>query len=1100
MKMKLRLIGSLMATFLAAYTAQAIILLQDDFPYAAGPIVTESTAFPNGAWFAPVGDPTYGTTADISASGANSLIFAGTSSTSDFPLAYFTNGLAGFSFKGGAVTNFSGNIFFFPSNAPVAAVYASFNINVQNNSPAVITNAYFCYFTDTNFDLHPRVYIVTNTAASGNYRLAIDNNSAPSTPTSASVNIIPTDLTPGTTYTVVMRYVLATGLSTLWVTPQGTPINETTTSGSTSPAAANSSVFLGGSSVTDTSGVIGTATTGICAFGLRNHFGDGNITMTSLIVGTTFEDVLPSSAGSNPAFITVPPQFTSAFVGDSPVLSVVAGGDGPLTYQWNFVNDGVTNTVGTSSPTLTISSISPVQAGSYFVVVGNSSGPSVASSPVTVGVLNSSSKPTIGTQPANQTVTLAGTATFSVTASDGGPPLTYQWFIGSTPLSSETNSSLVLQNVTFNQALNTYSVQVGNTAGTTNSIPATLTVNPPATVSIEFLHTLLDTNFNVNNTTTLFTIKGIVTTYENLTTSGNSEFYIQDGTAGIAVFWSGAPSAANLPPAGAMVEVTAPLSDFDGLIEIEPVFGNAFNTVTVLSTNNPLPAPQPLPFDPNIVNNPTIMVKHLQGSYLVASNVTLGLTSGTTFTSSGSDPLTNDFLSEQVITESLFGTNLPAAATNTFTFTNQFGQTFVIFYNAHCDYIGQPKPTGPLTIYGVLGQFGSSPFTNGYEFTPTRLADFVGPITFTNVISNIIRYGDEATNIFAENVLQPGETITMNVTVIDPGGGNVSLTALPSSPLSSGAWTITSNGGKMAAATFTYTASSSDVGNNFTNSLQYTLSSGTFTAAWTVYVPTPDEQSVRITEIFANPTTNVASPIYNPLQRGTVPETGSIAVDDQYVEIANVSGDTLSINHWTLGPAGGTAVQKFVNGESVPAGSAAVIYGGPASDPNPPTISAGLVVAAYNPGPLGLSTSGGVFAVHDNNGYLVDRVVYPASTTVGSVSRFPNVNSALVPQAYIYPSLVTPGVQYNTVLWNSPTTPPAGVAGVTIKYGNPLTLTFPENSSGACTLWEANSLTGRFNVVFGQQFGTTSGSFMVTNPPAASQFYFITEQAPPPGS
>ena len=50
----------------------------------------------------------------------------------------------------------------------------------------------------------------------------------------------------------------------------------------------------------------------------------------------------------------------------------------------------------------------------------------------------------------------------------------------------------------------------------------------------------------------------------------------------------------------------------------------------------------------------------------------------------------------------------------------------------------------------------------------TRLADIIPALVFTNVISNVIRYGDLATNTYVQNVLQPGETLTMNVIALRP--------------------------------------------------------------------------------------------------------------------------------------------------------------------------------------------------------------------------------------------------------------------------------------------------------------------------------------------
>lgn len=87
--------------------------------------------------------------------------------------------------------------------------------------------------------------------------------------------------------------------------------------------------------------------------------------------------------------------------------------------------------------------------------------------------------PTITAQPANQTVTVGGSASFSVSAT-GTPTLTYQWSLGGAALSGATSSTLSLSNVQSANA-GSYSVTVTNGSGSATSGTATLTVNaaPP---------------------------------------------------------------------------------------------------------------------------------------------------------------------------------------------------------------------------------------------------------------------------------------------------------------------------------------------------------------------------------------------------------------------------------------------------------------------------------------------------------------------------------------------------------------------------------------------------------------------------------------------
>ena len=79
------------------------------------------------------------------------------------------------------------------------------------------------------------------------------------------------------------------------------------------------------------------------------------------------------------------------------------------------------------------------------------------------------------TGPANQSVNVGDTATFSVSVT-GTAPFTYQWLLGGVPIPGATNSSLVLTNAQLSQSGGLYSVQVTNPVTTVTSNTATLTV------------------------------------------------------------------------------------------------------------------------------------------------------------------------------------------------------------------------------------------------------------------------------------------------------------------------------------------------------------------------------------------------------------------------------------------------------------------------------------------------------------------------------------------------------------------------------------------------------------------------------------------------
>lgn len=83
--------------------------------------------------------------------------------------------------------------------------------------------------------------------------------------------------------------------------------------------------------------------------------------------------------------------------------------------------------------------------------------------------------PAITTQPANQSVTVGQTATFTVVAT-GTAPLSYQWQKGTTNIAGATSASYTTPATQLSDSGSTFRVTITNSAGTTTSNSATLTV------------------------------------------------------------------------------------------------------------------------------------------------------------------------------------------------------------------------------------------------------------------------------------------------------------------------------------------------------------------------------------------------------------------------------------------------------------------------------------------------------------------------------------------------------------------------------------------------------------------------------------------------
>jgi len=244
--------------------------------------------------------------------------------------------------------------------------------------------------------------------------------------------------------------------------------------------------------------------------------------------------------------------------------------------------------------------------------------------------------PQIVTQPPNTTVFFGDTATISLTAG-GDSPLSVQWYYpnlstplsdgasgyGSGTISGSSSQMLTLASVSTNQAGN-YRVIITNSLGSVTSSIAILTVNvrAPIVTNIAALHKLHDANFVLTDTTNLYTVEGIVTTIGDLV-SGTSEvesFFVQDGTGGVDVFYRGGFP---FPNFGDHVKITAPLLQFNGVLEVAPVNGNPAHSIQIFE-NDPVPATQY--FDFSTLPTPTVMEESLEGRYLVISNVFLDVT------------------------------------------------------------------------------------------------------------------------------------------------------------------------------------------------------------------------------------------------------------------------------------------------------------------------------------------------------------------------------------------------------------------------------------------------------------------------------------------
>lgn len=161
-----------------------------------------------------------------------------------------------------------------------------------------------------------------------------------------------------------------------------------------------------------------------------------------------------------------PPGDQEVRAGLSATFTVVAAGESPLTYQWQFHS---TNLLGATSATLVIAAVDAADAGRYRVVISNARGTVTASASLTV------LEPVhIRTQPQSQTVEPGDTVTLSVSA-DSRPPPRYQWRLNGVNIAGAVHPTLVLSNIQASSG-GVYQVVVVGRIGAVASDPAMVLV------------------------------------------------------------------------------------------------------------------------------------------------------------------------------------------------------------------------------------------------------------------------------------------------------------------------------------------------------------------------------------------------------------------------------------------------------------------------------------------------------------------------------------------------------------------------------------------------------------------------------------------------
>src|SRR5205085_51277 len=196
-------------------------------------------------------------------------------------------------------------------------------------------------------------------------------------------------------------------------------------------------------------------------------------------------DFFTVNAAVGPA-VTPQPANQTVTVGQTATFSVVGAGTAPLSYQWQKNGTAIS---GATSASYTTPATTSADNGAQFVVVVSNVAGNVTSTAATLTVNAAAAAPTITTQPANQSVTVGQTATFTVVAT-GTAPLSYQWQKNGTAISGPTSASYTTPATTSADNGAMFIVVVSNVAGNVTSNAATLAVNAAGTMP-QFAHVFL---------------------------------------------------------------------------------------------------------------------------------------------------------------------------------------------------------------------------------------------------------------------------------------------------------------------------------------------------------------------------------------------------------------------------------------------------------------------------------------------------------------------------------------------------------------------------------------------------------------------------------
>jgi Immunoglobulin domain/Immunoglobulin I-set domain len=566
--------------------------------------------------------------------------------------------------------------------------------------------------------------------------------------------------------------------------------------------------------------------------------------------------------------ITKQPVSQTVTVGQTATFSVTATGSGTLTYQW-YANG--TAIADATSTTYTTPATKSTNSGEVFTVTVSNAAGSVTSTPATLTVAAISSTvppdaPLIVTQPANQTVQVGQTATFSVTAS-GSAPLTYQWFVGGVAITGATSSTYTTPATVSSDSGSLFTVSVTNAQGTITSNPATLTVTtaPPTATAPTITKQPVSQTVAAGQTATF-----------SVTAAGTGPLSYQWYVGGVAI--SGATSSTYTTPATTSSES-----------------GSAY-TVTVSNSAGSVTSTSA---DLTVTSGPVITKQP------VSQTVTLGQTATFSVTATGSAPLTYQW--------SKGGVPIPGATSSTYTtpvtVSGDSGSIFTVTVsNPDGTVTSNPATLTVTTAPVITVPPASQTVTVGQTATFSVTAVGTGPLTYQWSKGGVPITGATSSTYTTPATVSgdSGSTFTVTVTnsVGSATGGPATLTVTTVPVITVPPANQTVNAGQ--TATFSVTAAG-------TGPLTYQWSKGgvpiagatssTYTTPATVSGDSGSTFTVTVTNSAGSATGGPATLTVNTAPTVTTPASQTVTVGQTATFSVTATGTTPMTYQWYKGGA-----------------------------------------------------------------------------------------------------------------------------------------------------------------------------------------------------